>query len=172
MQEGRLLISQEQIDQKIASIAKEFNAFYQRREVTIIAILKGAVCFLVDLMRHLTFPFTLEFVTASSYGMRGMTPTEITLKGCEHLDLEQKEILLLDDIFDTGKTLDTVVKELKEKNPRGVKTAVLLRKKRTSKTTIVPDIVCFDIEDRFVVGYGLDYKEHFRGLKGIYTLDE
>lgn len=170
--EHHLLISKEQIQQKIAFLANEINAQYQNQEVTIIVILKGAICFLVDLMRHLRFPFTLEFISASSYGMRGKKPGEVIVRGIENLDLKDKEVLLLDDIFDTGKTLETIVKEIEKKRTKTLQIAVLLKKKGTSKTTVDPDFVCFDIEDHFVVGYGLDYKEHFRGLEGIHIFKQ
>lgn len=138
----------------------------------LIAILKGSICFVADLMRHLEFSFILEFVTAASYGMRGTKPGELTLQGIDALDLKDKYVLLIDDILDTGKTLQGVLKKIHEKHPRAIKTAVFLRKKNVLSKDMIPDIVCFDIEDHFVIGYGLDYKEHFRGLKEIYRIDE
>jgi hypoxanthine phosphoribosyltransferase len=163
------LISEEEIREKVVALAKELNRHYAGKQVTIVTILKGAVCFLADLMRELSFPFELEFVTCSSYGMRGTKPGELTLRGFDTLLLEGKTVLLLDDIYDSGKTLSTAATALKEQGAASVETVVLLRKKRQKSVGIEPDFVCFDIEDHFVVGYGLDYKESGRGLKGIFT---
>ena len=127
---------------------------------------------MADLIRHLEIPFQLEFVKAQSYGQRGTKPAALTLMGFEDFDLTDKHILLVDDIYDSGRTLKAAKQNLLSKHPKTLKTLVLLRKKIPVKEREETpfDYVCFDIEDHFVVGYGLDYKEYFRGLKGIYQL--
>lgn len=164
------LIGADQIAEKVAEIARQLNQDYAGQEVVLVVILKGAFVFVADLIRHLDFPFSIEFIRASSYGMRGTTPGPLKVEGLDTLDLKGKNVLLIDDIFDTGKTLNHVRKSLEDQLPSQIKTLVLLRKKRTSFELLLPSYVCFDIEDHFVVGYGLDYKEHDRGLKEIYTI--
>ncbi len=163
----KILISEEEIAKKVVSVATDLNIQFKDRELIIVTILKGAICFVADLIRHLEFPFQLEFVSAASYGMRGTKPGELNLSGFEKLDLEGKDILLVDDIYDTGKTLSTAFHVIETKQPKSLQTLVLLRKKVDHVGNILPDRVCFDIGDHFVIGYGLDYKEHFRGLKEI-----
>ncbi|MDN3505790.1 MAG: hypoxanthine phosphoribosyltransferase [Simkaniaceae bacterium] len=165
----QILISEEEIAKKVAAVAEELNAHYVDQEVILVTILKGGICFVADLIRHLTFPFQLEFVTCASYGMRGTKPGELTLSGFDNLDIKDKHVLLIDDIYDTGQTLSRAYHTLAAQSPTSVRSSVLLRKKITPKGDITPDFVCFDIEDHFVVGYGLDHKEHLRGLKAIHV---
>ncbi len=167
-----ILISEQEIAKEVEAVAADLNQHYQNREVVIIGILKGSICFLSDLIRHLEFPFQIEFVTASSYGLRGTKPGELKLSGFDALDLKGKEVLLVDDIYDTGRTLSSVFHALEKKDPKCLSSIVLLRKEVDQLGDIIPDWVCFDIEDHFVLGYGLDYKELFRGLKAIYTVEE
>ncbi len=121
-----------------------------------------------DLIRRLKVPFTLDYITASSYGRNGLNPGELVIRGMETLLIEDQEILIMDDILDTGATMKGVVERFKERNPKSLKTLVLLVRKANRAVAYRPDYVLFDIDDHFVVGYGLDYKEHFRGLPGIY----
>lgn len=162
------LISKEEIHQKILHIAEELNELYQKEELIIVAILKGSICFVSDLIRQLTIPFQLEFIKAASYGMRGTKPGELEIEGLDRLQIEGKKVFLVDDIFDTGKTLHTIKEALEKKAPQKVETLVLLNKILPSRKSPLPDRICFDIGDNFVVGYGLDYKEYHRGLEGIY----
>jgi hypoxanthine phosphoribosyltransferase len=168
----KLLLSEKQICEKVAEAARWIDERYEEEEILLIAVLKGSVCFVADLIRLLSTPFQLEFVCAQSYGMRGTKPGELTLKGLEDLDLQGRHLLVIDDIYDTGQTLSHICKALKEQNPKTVTTLTLLRKILPQQGLFKPDYVCFDIEDRFVIGYGLDYKEHYRGLKEIYELLE
>ena len=165
-----LLLSPQKINKKVQRVGKELNARYAGKEVTLIMVMKGAVCIAADLMRELKVPVTVEYIKASSYGARGATPGELSIIGLENLKIEGKEVLLVDDIFDTGNTLTGLVARLKEKNPKSLTTLVLLRKKMQRTGTVVPDYVLFDIENLFVVGYGLDYKERHRHLPGVYVL--
>lgn len=162
----RKLISEEAIAEKVAHTAKEINTRFEGRTLTLIIVLKGAICFAADFMRRLTVPFEIEFVRAQSYGMKGTQPGPVTLIGTEEINLEGKDLLLIDDIFDTGATLQTLCKQLQNQKPRSLTTLFLLRKE-TSPKDIAPDYVLFDIKEHFVVGYGLDYREKYRGLKDI-----
>jgi hypoxanthine phosphoribosyltransferase len=151
-------------------IAVQLHADYSDQEITIVMIMKGAICLVADLIRLLHLPCSIEIIQCSSYGQKGAERGHLTLLGLEKLHLKDKNVLVIDDIFDSGVTLSTVVDHLQEKNPKSLKSLVLLSKNVPRKTAYVPDYVLFDIEDRFVVGFGLDYKEHYRGLPGVYAL--
>jgi hypoxanthine phosphoribosyltransferase len=163
-----VLITSEEISQKVKQVAAQIDQDYAGEEVTIVMIMKGAICITADLMRHLQTPTTLEYIKASSYGGNGSVRGELTVLGLERLCLDSKHVLVIDDILDSGITMDTVVRKLKEKNPKSIKTLVLLSKNVPHAVPTRPDYVLFDIDDHFVVGYGLDYKELYRGLPGIH----
>lgn len=169
-EKGDLLISYDQITRKIAEIAREIDAEYMGEDLTIVMVMKGALCLTADLIRHLNTPTTLEYIKASSYGHRGKDRGDLEVFGLEDLNLELKNVLIVDDIFDSGQTLSQIVVKLREKGPKSLKTLVLLSKKVERETKYVPDHVLFDIDDLFVIGFGLDYKEHYRGLPGIYAI--
>ena len=135
-------------------------------------VMKGAFCLTSDLIRELKTLNVIEYLKASSYGKLGTQRGELTLTGLEGLDLSDKNVLLIDDIYDTGETLSQIISKLKTQNPKTLRSLVLLSKKGKRKISYTPDYVLFDIEDEFVVGYGLDYKEHYRGLPGVYILKE
>lgn len=164
-----LLISAEEIQRKIGAIAPLIDAYYAGEELTIVMVMKGAICLTADLIRALKTPTTLEYIRASSYGHRGTQKGELVLSGVDELDLESRHVLLVDDIFDSGETLGEIATQLKKKGPKSLKTLVLLSV-TTGATRSLPDYTLFHIEKVFVVGYGLDYKEHYRGLPGIYAL--
>ncbi len=165
-----LLIAEEEIRQKIAAVARKLDAFYAGEELTIVMVMKGAFCFTADLIREMKTPFTIETIRASSYGNRGSERGELSIDGMEALDLTSKHVLLVDDIYDSGKTLSLIVSKFEEQGPKTLRTLVLLSKKVQKLTTYIPDEILFEIENTFVVGYGLDYKEHYRGLRGIYKM--
>ena len=168
-EEMDLLISREEIAQKIQETAATIDRDYQDKKLTIILVMKGSICVASDLMRELKTPFTIEYIKASSYGQNGTTPGELYIDGFEKLNLEGKDVLVVDDIFDSGKTMAEVLKKLETKKPNSLKSLVLLLKDVPHKVNILPDYSLFTIPNRFVIGYGLDYKEYYRGLPGIYA---
>lgn len=163
-----LLISQEAILQKIASLAQKIDKIYDKQEIVLVIILKGSICFAADLMRMIKTPFTLETISCQSYGMKGSQRGTLTIQGIDSLDIRGKNVLLLDDIFDTGHTLSEVKKQLQAKDPKTLTSAVLLAKPSKHVVQMKPDHILFSVEDHFVIGYGLDFNEHYRGLSGIY----
>lgn len=164
-----LLISPEQIDRKLSQVAAVINEDYKDKKLTVIMVMKGSLCVTADLIRKITVPFQVEYLKASSYGYNGMTSGHLTISGLDSLDIEGRDLLIVDDILETGKTMAGIIHKLKEKNPQSVKTLLLLVKDIPRSTHFDPDYSLFHIEDRFVVGYGLDYKELYRGLPGIYA---
>lgn len=166
-----VLLSKHEIAQKISEVAKTLNATYQGEELTLIMVMKGAVCVAADLMRQLHIPLTIEYINASSYGQKGTTRGELKVDGLEKLHIESKNVLVIDDIFDSGTTMSTIVDALKALSPRTIQSLVLLRKNVPREITYTPDYVLFDIDNHFVVGYGLDYKEYYRSLPDICILN-
>ena len=166
----RMLISPEQIKDRIAQISSQLDSDYHDKELTLVIVMKGAICLVADLMREIKTPCTLEYVQASSYG-NSMQAGELTLRGLENISLEGKHVVIVDDIFDTGHTMTQIKNELLKQQPASIKTLVLLLKNKPRAFSDVPDYVLFPIEDEFVIGYGLDYKELYRGLPGIYIFE-
>jgi hypoxanthine phosphoribosyltransferase len=164
----QLLIGPEEIAQKIKESATKIDKEYVGKELTIVMVMKGAVCITADLIRYLQTPVELEYVSASSYGQNGDVRGDLKVMGLDNLDLNSKHVLIVDDIFDSGATMETIVQNLKTKNPKSVKSLVLLLKNVPRKTSYLPDYALFEIENHFVLGYGLDFKEKYRGLPGIY----
>jgi len=164
-----LLISSEEIAAKINEAAEQINTDYQGKNLTVLMVMKGAICVTSDLIRKITIPFQLEYLKASSYGNNGMVGGELTILGLDRLQIEGRDILIVDDIYETGNTILGVIEKLKVKNPKSIKTFMLLVKDVPRKTIYRPDYVLFDIPNRFVIGYGLDYKEYYRGLPGIFA---
>jgi len=171
-QNFQVLISRDQIHYRVKEIAQQINQEYQGKEVTLIGVLKGALYVAGDLMSEITVPCSIEFVQASSYGQNGTTAGALTVQGLENLSLKDRHIILVDDIFDTGKTMTVIKDQLLLQEPASLKTLVLLLKNRPRSISATPDYVLFPIEDEFVIGYGLDYKELYRGLPGIYIAPE
>jgi hypoxanthine phosphoribosyltransferase len=166
----KLLISSEQIDAKVKDVAHRINDEYTGKEVIVISIMRGAIFFTVDLMRELTIPYTLEVVKCHSYGTDNKRG-ELKIDGLDKIDVANKHIIIVDDIFDTGTTMKAVKEAVMKKNPASLKTVLLLVKNVAHVGGITPDIALFEIEDHFVFGYGLDYKEYYRGLRGIYYVE-
>ena len=168
-----LMISEEAILQKIASFASILDQKYQAGPLVVVMILKGAICFTADLIRFVSCPTTLETIKCQSYGHRGVHRGDLKILGIENLHIEDQDVLVIDDIYDSGITLDSVLDELRQLRPKSLSSAVLLAKKIDNRTvSSKPDYVMFEIENEFVVGYGLDFKEFYRGLRGIYKFIE
>lgn len=172
MEKLRELISSEEIESRVKQIAQALDEDYQGEELVLVVVLKGALCIAADLIRVLKTPILLEFVRAQSYGQKGTQRGELRLEGQEHLDIEGKHVLLVDDILDSGHTITKILAKLKEKNPLSLRTLVLLSKNVTRACPHEADYTLFSVENRFVIGCGLDYKEYDRGLPGIYTRDD
>lgn len=162
-----VLVSEAGIKRRLKQLGKEISTLYGDEEITVIAIINGAILFTADLIRHIRNPIRLDCVRSSSY--RGTTapvhsPVIVSSAG---LDLADRHVLLIDDILDTGKTLSAVVETLRAQNPASVRTCVLLDKKGRREVDFAADFVGFEIPDRFVVGYGLDFAERYRNLPCI-----
>lgn len=169
LQDLKLHLSKDQIARRIQEIAGQIDQDYAGKEIVLIMVMKGALCLTADLIRAITIPCSLEYVQASSYGQNGSVSGDLKLRGIEELSLKDRHAIIIDDIFDTGNTMTQIKEELLLLQPASLKTLVLLLKNRPRSVSSVPDYVLFPIEDEFVIGYGLDYKELYRGLPGVYS---
>ncbi|TWT75572.1 Hypoxanthine phosphoribosyltransferase [Posidoniimonas polymericola] len=168
----KTLLTREELNQGVARMAGQIHDRYADRQLTIISVLTGSMVLVADLIREIDLPMRLGVIEASSY--RGATTTrgELTINAKPMLDITGRDVLLVDDIFDTGHTLVKVIEKMQEFNPASVRSAVLLRKHGRQEVQAVPDFVAFDIPDEFVVGYGLDYEDLYRNLPYLAALEE
>lgn len=165
----RILITEERIARRVKSLAREIERDFRGREMVVVSLLNGTVMFLADLIRQLNLPLRLDFVGVSSYG--GSTESgELVFTKELRLDVRGRDVLLVDDILDTGKTLRHVRLKLETLQPRRVRTCVLLDKPARRRENIIADYVGFEIPDLFVVGYGLDFAERYRNLPFVGVL--
>ena len=163
MKQLDVLITADQIEEKVKSIAKQISEDYKDKEPVIICTLKGAIYFFSDIIRNINIPFMMDFAKLSSY-RNGTTSGEMQLICDVTTDIEGKDVIICEDIVDSGNTLAYFTKLLKEKNPSSVKVAAFLSKPSRRQVHIDIDYLGFEIEDKFVIGYGLDYAERFREL--------
>jgi hypoxanthine phosphoribosyltransferase len=164
-----ILITEAQIARRIKSLAREIEGDFRGHETVVVSLLNGTVMFLADLIRHLNVPLRLDFIGVSSYGV-GTESGDLVFTKELRLDVRGRDVLLVDDILDTGKTMSRVIPKLRLLKPRRIKTCVLLDKPARRRDQIVPDYVGFEIPDLFVVGYGLDFAERYRNLPFVGVL--
>lgn len=168
----KTLINEEQLREGIDRLAKELREYYEGRPLTIIGVLIGSVVFLADLIRRIDLPLRLELVQARSYRGDSTRPGPLVLNlDLLSSDVRGRDVLLVDDIFDTGNTLWELVPQIDDLGPASMRTAVLLRKEGRCEVPMQPNYVAFDIPDVFVVGYGLDYRDMYRNLPHVAELE-
>jgi tRNA(Ile)-lysidine synthase len=165
-----VLVSQEQIAEKIAELAARIDADYAGREVLLVGVLKGAVMVMADLARALHVPVSLEFMAVSSYG--SSTSSSGVVRILKDLDrgIEGCDVLVVEDIVDSGLTLSWLLRNLHQRHPRSIEVLALLRKPEAAEVAVPVNYMGFDIPSVFVVGYGLDYAQHYRELPYVGTL--
>jgi hypoxanthine phosphoribosyltransferase len=168
---GRVLINERQIARRVRELSAEITRDFAGREMVVVSLLNGTVMFLADLMRRLTLPMRMDFIGVSSYGP-GTTPGELIFTKELRLDVRGRDVLLVDDILDTGRTLSKVLAKLRALKPRKIKVCVLLDKAARRVEPVQADYAGFEIPDYFVVGYGMDFGERYRNLPFIGVLKE
>jgi hypoxanthine phosphoribosyltransferase len=164
------VISKEQIDRSVIQLAKRISEDYQGCDLILIGVLKGAFIFLADLARQLSIPVQIDFITASSYGDDTESSGCVTVSKKPGLDLTNKDVLLIEDIIDTGLTVDHLSDYLKSCGARSVKLCAFIDKRERRSRKIHIDYACHIIEEGFLVGYGLDYADNYRHLNEVYDL--
>jgi hypoxanthine phosphoribosyltransferase len=168
----KVLLTAEQIHDRIVELARKINADYNGQSVTLLGVLTGSLIFLADLVRELPLPTRIAFLQASSYRGEATTPGSLAIHPGTAADIRGRHVLLLDDILDSGQTLEAVLKLARSCEPKSLRVGVLLRKRARQKVALEPDYCGFEIPDVFVIGYGLDYNDEYRGLPYIGVLDE
>ncbi len=164
-----VLITQAQLARRVRELSRQIEADFAGRDLVVVSLLNGTVMFLADLIRHLSLPLRLDFIGVSSYG-EGTVARELVFTKELRIDVRGRDVLLVDDILDTGKTLKSVLAKLRELAPRRIKTCVLLDKPARRIEAVQADFAGFKIPDLFVVGYGLDYAERYRNLPFVGVL--
>ena len=169
----RVLLSEDEVNKRISEVAAQISRDYQGKEIHLICILKGGVFFTCELAKRLELPVTLDFMSVSSYG--NDTKSSGVVRIVKDLDepLAGKDVLIVEDIIDSGRTLSYLIEVLKQRGPESIRLCTLLDKpERRVKKQVTVDYTCFTIPDEFVVGYGLDYTQKYRNLPYIGVVEQ
>lgn len=162
-----ILLSEAQLDAKLTELAAKIDADYAGKSPLFLGILKGSFIFMADLVRKITLPCEMDFMAVSSYGNKSVTTGAVTITKDLNVDIEGRDVILVEDILDSGLTLSYLMKYLENRRPNSMKICALLDKPARRKAPIKADYSGFEIPDAFVVGYGLDYAEKYRNLPYI-----
>jgi hypoxanthine phosphoribosyltransferase len=163
----RVVVSEQAIQDKIAELAAAIDADYADRDILLVGVLKGAVMFMSDLARALTRPVELEFMAVSSYGSATSSSGIVRILKDLDRDISDRHVLVVEDIIDSGLTLSWLLRNLASRQPASLEVVALLRKPDAIKVEVPVRYIGFDIPNEFVVGYGLDYAERYRGLRHV-----
>lgn len=172
MRELEALIGADELKERIIELGTQISKDYKGKELCLVCVLKGGVMFMVDLAKEIRIPLTMDFMAVSSYGNE--TSSTGVVKIVKDLDesIEGKDVIIVEDIIDSGRTLTYLIQILKDRNPNSVKVCTLLDKPERRIVKVNVDYVGFSIPDKFVVGYGLDYKQLYRNLPYIGIIEE
>ena len=164
MKEIKILIDEKTIEKRVDELAKQIMKDYEGKEIVILSLLKGSIFFTIELTKRLKNKVYFEFIEISSYGNATTSSGKITVNKDLTSSIEGKDILVIEDLIDTGRTLSYLVDHLKEKKPNSVKIATLLSKPERREIDVKVDYVGFEIPNKFVIGYGMDYEQAYRNL--------
>lgn len=167
MEEFKVLIDEQTLQNRIYELAKQIEKDYEAKDLTLVCILKGSTIFTVDLAKKMNKKLKLEFMQVSSYGGEKISSGKINLKLDLGDNIQGENLLIVEDIIDTGRTLSYLIEHLKQKNPASIKICTLLDKPERREYDVKVDYTGFQIPDKFVIGYGLDDKEFYRNLPYI-----
>ena len=160
----RTLISEEELHEKVAELGRSISADYAGKNLLMVSVLKGSVVFMADLMREITVPCEIDFMCVSSYGSGTKTSGVVKITKDLDIDLNDRDLLIVEDILDSGMTLSYIKDLLKQRGTKSIKICTLLDKPERRQAAIKPDYSCFTVPDEFVVGYGLKKKKKYRNL--------
>ncbi|MBM4235021.1 MAG: hypoxanthine phosphoribosyltransferase [Firmicutes bacterium] len=166
-----VMLTAKQIEGRIKELAEEISEDYRGRKILVIGVLKGAVIFLSDLVRHLTIPVEIDFIAVSSYGADTNSSGVVRILKDLEQSITDKDVLIVEDIIDTGLTLTYLYENLLRRGPKSLKVVTLLDKPDRRQVSFNPDYCGFKIPDRFVIGYGLDFDEDYRHLADLRVLE-
>lgn len=168
----RVLVSEEEVDKRIKEVGEQISKDYEGQEVHVICVLKGGVFFMCELAKRITVPLSMDFMSVSSYGNEKQSSGVVKIVKDLDEALEGKNVIIVEDIIDSGRTLSYLVEILKKRNPKSLKICTLLDKPERRVTDVKVDYVGFNIPDEFVVGYGLDFAQKYRNLPFIGVVEE
>ncbi len=163
----RIMLTEKQLKDRVTEVAKQVDRDYKGKNPLVLGILKGSIIFYADFIRHLSMPVELDFMAVSSYGSGAVSSGKLNIKKDLDRDVNGRDVIIVEDIIDSGFTLANLKKLLEERGAASVRIATLLNKAERREYDVAPDYNCFDIENEFVVGYGLDYNEQYRHLPYI-----
>jgi len=164
------LFTRNDINERVVELGKELTALYRDGNVMVVSLMKGSFIFAADLVREIDLPVHIEFMTTSSYGHEESSSGKVEmLQDLKLDDLKGYDVLVVDDICDSGITMQAVVQHLSKRNPDSIRSCVLLDKPSRRTADFVPDYIGFTIPDKFIVGYGLNYGDHFRNIPYIFA---
>jgi hypoxanthine phosphoribosyltransferase len=169
---GEILIDRETLAGRVAELGAEVSADYEGRDLLLIGVLKGAVFFMADLMRHLTVPCEVDFMAISSYGDATDSSGIVRILKDLDINIEGRDVLVVEDIIDSGLTLSYLIRNLESREPASLEVCALLTKPSRREIDVPVRYVGFEIPNKFVVGYGLDFAERYRNLPYVGVLDE
>lgn len=167
-----ILLSKEQIDTRINELGKIITEDYKGKNLYVLSLLRGSFVFTADLVRALDTKVKVGFMTTSSYGHSETSSGEVKIVSDIPDNIEGFDVLIVDDIMDTGYTMEFIIEHVKKLGASSVKTCVLLDKPSRRKVNVTPDYLCFEIDDIFVVGYGLDYGNYYRNVPYVFNWEE
>lgn len=167
----KTLFTRDEISNKVKELGKQLTLYYNGKDLVIVSLLRGGFIFAADLIRELDMPLEVDFITTSSYGHSETSSGVVDIVYDLRCDIKGKDVLIVDDIIDTGFTLLKVIEHLKEKNPNSVKACVMLDKPSRRKVELTPDFYGFSIPDLFIVGYGLNYGAYYRNIPYIFAFE-
>jgi len=167
-----VLFTPEQIARRVRELADQLSADYAGRELLVIGILKGSWVFLADLVRHMTIPAVIDFMMVSSYGAGTSSSGVVRIVLDPRCPIENRDVLVVEDILDSGLTLECIVDSLTQRRPKSLKVVALLDKPAGRRVDIKADYVGFAVPDKFVVGYGVDHAERYRNLPYVGYIEE
>ena len=165
-----VMLTDKQIAKRVKQVAKQLDKLYEGRKPVVVCILKGSVVFFSDLIRYMKTDLTIDFMSVSSYGSGTKSTGELTVKKDLSTDIKGRDVLIVEDIIDSGNTLYNLKKMLNARSPSSVNIVTLLDKPDRREVPMQPEYTCFVIEDEFVVGYGLDYAEEYRNFPYVGVL--
>lgn len=167
----KVLFSREEISERVKEMGIEISDAYKENDLVVVSLLRGSFIFCSDLVRDMSIPVEIDFITTASYGNDEISSGNVQIVYDLRADIKDKDVLIVDDIADSGYTLKNVIEHLNTKNPKSVKVCVMLDKPSRRQVDLTPDFVGFSIPDVFIVGYGLNYGNYYRNVPYIFTFD-
>lgn len=170
-QREKTLFSREKINERVKELGKELSEVYKDKDLVVVSLLRGSFIFCADLVREINVPVEVDFITTASYGHEEVSTGNVEIVHDLRTEIKGKDVLIVDDIMDSGNTIKKVLDHLLEKEPESINICVMLDKPSRRKVELEPDYIGFSIPDVFIVGYGLNYGNYYRNIPYIFTFD-